>query len=69
MVPVGVASNLGLGVNYRPEVVSDGDPASEVTVFASHRLVNDWLLSGHLLTGLADGSPDWGIGFRIKVPF
>jgi len=69
VVPVGDVSSLGLGVNYRPEVVSDGDPASELTLFAARELSNGWRLYGHALAGLADGSPDWGAGLRIKIPF
>lgn len=68
LVLVGDASSLGVGVNYRPEVVSNGDPASELMIFGGRQLTNGWRIHGQLLVGLADGSPDWGAGFRIKIP-
>lgn len=67
--PVGPANSLGIGVNYRPEVVSHGDPASEASLFGVHELGSGRRLYGYVLAGLADGSPDWGVGVRFRVPF
>lgn len=59
-------TSLGGAFGYRPEVVSSGDPASEATVFLSQQLTDAVQLRGHVLLGLADGSPDWGAGATLR---
>ncbi|MEZ5559378.1 MAG: hypothetical protein R3E86_12660 [Pseudomonadales bacterium] len=59
-------TSLGASLSYRPKAISYGDPASELTVFGTQTLNRDLRVTGYVLAGLADGSPDWGAGFSVK---
>lgn len=65
---ISAANSLGAMVSHRPEVIWYADDATDLTVFAGHRFVNGWRMDVHALAGLSDGSPDWGAGFRVRMP-
>ncbi len=58
-------TSLGGMLSYRPEVVSSGDPAADATLFFARRLSSRVQFRGHALAGLADASPDWGVGASL----
>ena len=62
-------TRIGLIGDYRESALERGDVLKEISGFISHRLNSQWSLSGYLLTGLSDGSADWGTGFRVKYFF
>jgi len=64
---VAAETDIGAAVSYRPKVVSSGDSASEVMLFANQILSRDLQVSGYGLFGLSDGSPDWGAGFSVNL--
>lgn len=43
------------------------DGKSEVTLFLSGRPEPKTRLTGYLIAGFADGSPDWGVGVALKM--
>jgi len=40
---------------------------SELTLFLSGKPGPKTRLMGYLIAGLADGSPDWGVGVTLKL--
>jgi hypothetical protein len=43
------------------------DGQSELTIFLSSKLEAKTRLTGYVVTGFADGSPDWGLGVALKM--
>lgn len=43
------------------------DGQSELTLFLSSKLEAKTRLTGYVIAGLADGSPDWGLGLTLKI--
>jgi hypothetical protein len=43
------------------------DGQSELTLFLSSKLEAKTRLTGYLIAGFADGSPDWGLGVTLKL--
>jgi hypothetical protein len=68
-VPVSNRASLGASVGYRPEIVSSGSAASELTVYLMRQMTGRIRLRGHVLAGLASASPDWGAGFTMQMAF
>jgi len=62
-------TQAGLALDWRARVVSGGDPACELTAFATHHLDERWSLQGYALTGLTDASPDFGLGTSVNFRF
>lgn len=63
------ANAAGLSWDYRPRVVTDGKPTSEVMAFFIHKLDNATKLQFYVIKGLSDGSPDWGGGLAASYAF
>lgn len=62
-------TQAGLAVDWRARVVAGGDPACELTAFATHHLDERWSLQGYVLAGLTDASPDFGLGASVGYRF
>jgi hypothetical protein len=43
------------------------DGKSELTLFLSGKPAPRTRLTGYLIAGFADGSPDWGVGVALKM--
>jgi hypothetical protein len=61
------ANSAGVEFFAQEAVLSGIDGQSQLTLFLSNRPDNKTKLTGYFLLGLADGSPDWGIGVTLKL--
>ena len=61
------ARTAGLAYDAQQSALSGASGQSELTLFLSHKLDKKTKLTGYVLKGLADGSPDWGLGFALKL--
>jgi hypothetical protein len=60
--------SIGAMLEGRERVVSGGSPQRELTGFWMRRLDREWRAQAYALIGLADGSPDWGLGLSLARP-
>jgi hypothetical protein len=59
-------TRIGMAVSYRPDPVEGGnDDATDLTVYVTRLAGKSWWVEGYALTGLSDGSPDWGVGGSV----
>jgi hypothetical protein len=61
------ASTAGVEFFAQEAVLSGIDGQSELTLFLSNKPDNKTKVTGYILKGLADGSPDWGVGVALKL--
>ncbi len=61
------ANSAGLEFFAQEAVLSGVDGQSELTLFLSNKRDNKTKLTGYVLKGFADGSPDWGFGVVLKL--
>ena len=61
--------SVGAMLEGRQRVVRGGSPQRELTAFWTRKLDGDWKAQAYALIGLADGSPDWGLGLSLARPF
>ena len=47
--------------------LSGGSGLSEITLFLNNKLDKKTRLTGYVLKGFANGSPDWGLGVTLKM--
>jgi hypothetical protein len=59
----------GVYYDYREKTTDFGNDLSEITAYASYRMTEKDKLMVYGVTGLDDGSPDWGIGAMITHTF
>lgn len=70
---VGVSHSLderraaGLEFYAQEAALSGTDGPSELTLFLSSKSDRKTKLTGYLLKGFSDGSPDWGVGVSLKL--
>jgi len=66
-----VASNtrLGLFYDFRETSLPGSDDIQELSATLSQRMSEDWRVSGYLIAGLSDSSPDWGAGMSVSHAF
>lgn len=57
--------SAGLSWDYRPKITSTGNPINELTAFMSYKFTPVTKLQVYALSGLSDGSPDWGGGVTL----
>lgn len=62
-------TTAGVGFDARERVSSTGFPMREVSAFVSHKYDKNWKAQAYVLKGLADGSPDWGLGLSAAYAF
>ena len=55
--------------DFREKTTENGNSLSELTPYLTYRINKDYKLMGYLVAGLADGSPDYGIGFTVSRLF
>jgi hypothetical protein len=59
--------SAGLSWDYRPKITSTGNPINELTAFISYTFTPVTKLQVYALSGLSDGSPDWGGGVTLAI--
>ncbi|OGI38209.1 MAG: hypothetical protein A2140_03310 [Candidatus Muproteobacteria bacterium RBG_16_62_13] len=57
----------GVELYAQEAALSGTDGQLDLTLFLGKRLDAKTRLTGYLLAGLADGSPDWGVGVTLKL--
>ena len=62
-------TDLGAAFDTRDRVVPGGSPQRELIGFFTRKLTGSWKAQVYGLIGLADGSPDWGLGATLAHPF
>jgi hypothetical protein len=60
-------TSVGLALDAQQAVVDGEEEKLELTVFLSARADPKTKVTGYVLRGLADGSPDWGVGILVKL--
>ena len=61
------ARAAGIEFDAQQSALSGGSALSELTLFLSNKLDKKTKLTGYLLKGLDNGSPDWGLGITLKM--
>jgi hypothetical protein len=61
--------SIGASLDGRQRVASGGAPQRELTLFWNRRTDNSTRLQAYFLKGLANGSPDWGLGVSAAYAF
>jgi hypothetical protein len=61
--------SVGASLYGREAVVEGGSPQRELTFFWNRRVAKERRLQAYVLMGLADGSPDWGVGVSALFSF
>ena len=59
-------NSLGMSLDYQQATTDTNDPSTELFGYVNHKFSQQWsgMLYGYL--GLADGSPDQGVGFQVS---
>jgi len=57
----------GLAFDAQQAALSGGSRQSELTLFLNNKLDKKTRLTGYVLKGFANGSPDWGLGVTLKL--
>jgi hypothetical protein len=58
-----------VAVNWGQRYVAGGDAATDAMLALTHDLNASWQLSGYLLKGFTDASPDHGAGLQVNYRF
>lgn len=61
------AQTAGMEWYAQQAAVSGGPASSELTLYLSNRMDQKTKVTGYLLKGFSDGSPDWGFGVALKL--
>jgi hypothetical protein len=61
------ARAAGLTLNAQQAALSGGSGQSDLTLFLSDKLDKKTRLTGYVLKGFGNGSPDWGLGVTLKL--
>lgn len=61
------ARTAGAEAYVQQAATSSGKAPTELTFYLSNRADKKTKLTGYLLMGLSDGSPDWGVGVILKL--
>ena len=66
---VAASDNVGMYYYYRQRIAVGGASQSELTAYWNHNFSDRFRLQGYALSGMTNGSPDWGAGASIKYTF
>lgn len=69
LTKISATDSVGGSLYGRQRVVEGGDPQRELTLFWNRRVAKAQRLQAYFLLGLADGSPDVGIGASALFSF
>lgn len=61
------ARTAGLTFDAQQAALSGGSGQSELTLFLNNKLDKKTRLTGYVVKGFANGSPDWGLGVTLKL--
>ncbi len=62
-------NSFGASYDYRQKVSDSAAPISELTGFWTRKIDRSWKAQAYVLKGLANGSPDWGVGGSVAYAF
>lgn len=60
-------TSVGAAFDAQEEVLSGTPAQRDLTLFLSSRADPRTKITGYVLKGLRDGSPDWGVGIMVKL--
>ena len=66
---VAPSTRLGLFYDFREASLPGNDDIQELSATLSQRMSEDWRVSGYLIAGFSDSSPDWGAGVSVSHAF
>lgn len=66
---VASSTRLGLFYDFREASLPGSDDIQELSATVSQRVSEDWRVSGYLIAGFSDSSPDWGAGMSVSHAF
>ncbi|MBI3897874.1 MAG: hypothetical protein HY308_06210 [Gammaproteobacteria bacterium] len=64
---VGNTTTLGATFDMQDNVLPGTPSQRELTLFMSSKADAQTRITGYVMKGLSDGSPDWGVGVLVKV--
>lgn len=59
-------TTVGVAYDWREKLSSGSDPISEMSIFVSQKLTEQWKLQVYAVKGFTDNSPDWGGGMMVS---
>jgi hypothetical protein len=62
----GSGASVGAAYNFQQRVLSGTPGQGDITFFMTAEADAKTQLTGFVLKGVRDGSPDWGLGFQVK---
>ena len=62
-------TNIGATLDYQEASTDSSDDRVEIFSYLSHRLDEEWKVTGYTYFGLTDGSPDVGGGISVGYTF
>lgn len=66
---VNARHHVGVVYDYRQASSDSGEAGSEGTLYASRKISDAWSVSGYVVRGFSEGSPDWGAGAQVSRRF
>ncbi|WP_346839964.1 hypothetical protein [Microbulbifer sp. SAOS-129_SWC] len=59
-------SSVGMSLDYQQATSDTSDPSTELFGYLNHKFSQQWSGMLYAYLGLADGSPDQGVGFQVS---
>lgn len=59
-------TTVGIAYDWREKLRSGSDPVSEMSLFVSQKLTEQWKLQVYAVKGFSDNSPEWGGGMMVS---
>lgn len=63
------STRMGLFYDFREASLPGSDDIQELSATLWRRVSEDWRVSGYLIAGFSDSSPDWGAGISVSRAF
>jgi hypothetical protein len=62
-------TTVGLAYDFREAIIAGGARVSELSAYVSQRLSGGWKVQYYAIAGLADASPDFGLGLTFGYTY
>jgi hypothetical protein len=63
---VGATTTLGFALDAQEAPLDDASSALDLSLFLTSQADAKTKVTGYVIKGLQDGSPDWGVGLLVK---